>query len=228
MPDREELHELHVDERRARAQRERIAVAAHVGRGAVAAIKPRQPAGRHDGGLGRDGDGRAARQMQRDGARDRRPRRTRSTIEQVAGLADALGAGNDGAQRLRHRRSGVEEIHIDAARPVVPRRERLRDAAVLARPADAPVVHLADAVGTLLAQEPREALVAESAAGFQRVVVVVAPVVRRLAPERDRDRHLRHDGGAAAPDQAAVGERTRCSRCARPRSPHTCRRRPIR
>ena len=85
-------------------------------------------------------------------------------------------------------------------------RERLGDVAVLARPADAPGLHLADAGGAFLAQQACEALVAQAAAGVERVVVVIAPVVRRLRAERDRDRHLRHHGGAAAADQAAVGE----------------------
>jgi hypothetical protein len=35
---------------------------------------------------------------------------------------------------------------------------------------------------------------------------MMAPVVGRLLAERCRDRHLRHHGGAAASDQAAVGE----------------------
>ena len=113
------------------------------------------------------------------------------------------------AQRLRDRRAGVEEVDIDAARAVVAGREGLRDMAVPARPADAPLVHLADAVGAFLAQEARQPLVAQPAAGFERVVVVVAPVVGRLLAERDRHRHLRHHGGAAAPDQAAVGHEHR-------------------
>ena len=125
---------------------------------------------------------------------------------EIAGLADALAAVDHAAQRLRHRRAGVEEIDIDAARPVMAGREGLGDMAVLARPADAPVVHLADAVGAFLAQQARQALVAQPAAGVERVVVVVAPVVGRLRAERHRDRHLRHHGGAAAADQAAVGE----------------------
>ena len=124
----------------------------------------------------------------------------------------ALAARDHGAQRLRHRRAGIEKVDIDAARPVVAGGEGLRDAAVLARPADAPFVHLADAGGTFLAQQPRQPLVAQPAAGFERVVVVMAPVVRRLRAERDRDRHLRHDGGAAAPDQAAVGEEDAAAR----------------
>ena len=82
----------------------------------------------------------------------------------------------------------------------------LGDAAVLARPPDAPVLHLANAGGAFLAQEACEALVAQAAARFERVVVVKAPVVRRLRTERDGDGHLRHHGGAAAADQAAVGE----------------------
>ena len=54
MPDRKELDEFHVDQRRAGAQRQRIAVAAHIGGGAVAAVKPCQPAGRQHGRLGRN------------------------------------------------------------------------------------------------------------------------------------------------------------------------------
>ncbi len=125
---------------------------------------------------------------------------------EVAGLADGLVAGDHGAQGLRHRRAGVEEIDIDAARPVVAGREGLRDAAVLARPADPPFVHLADAVRTFLAKEPRQPLVAQPAPCLERVVVMVAPMVRRLGAERHGDRHLRHHGGAAAPDQAAIGQ----------------------
>src|SRR5262249_28428382 len=91
-------------------------------------------------------------------------------------------------------------------RAVVAGGEGLRDAAVLARPADAPVVHLTDARGAILADEAREPLVAQAAARFQGVVAVKAPVIRRLRPERDRDRHLRHNGGAAAPDQTPFDE----------------------
>ena len=86
------------------------------------------------------------------------------------------------------------------------RREHLRDAALLARPANAPRVHLPDALRAFLAQQPRQPLVAEPATGRKRVVIVVAPVVGRLGPERGRNRHLRHHGGAAAADQAALGE----------------------
>ena len=125
---------------------------------------------------------------------------------EVAGLADALAACHRAAQRFRYRGAGVEKVDIDAARAVMAGSERLGDTAVLARPPDAPFLHLADAGGTLLAQEACEALVAQAAARFERVIVVKAPVVRRLRTERHGDGHLRHHGGAAAADQAAVGE----------------------
>ena len=76
----------------------------------------------------------------------RPPRRsclTQVDDAEVARLADAGGLVDHRAQRLRHRRAGVEEIHIDAARPVMPGRHRLGDVAVPARPADAPLLHLA-------------------------------------------------------------------------------------
>src|SRR3954469_20869025 len=54
MADREELHELHVDELRSRAEGEGVAVAAHVDRRAVPRIQARQAAGGDDGRLGGD------------------------------------------------------------------------------------------------------------------------------------------------------------------------------
>ena len=54
MADRKELHELHVDQLGAGAQRERVAVAAHVDRGAVARVEARQAAGGDDRRLRRD------------------------------------------------------------------------------------------------------------------------------------------------------------------------------
>src|ERR1700716_4519026 len=100
--------------------------------------------------------------------------------QEVPGLADPLVARDHGAQRLRDRRAGIEKIDVDAAWPIVAGGESLRDAADLARPADAPFVHLADAVRPLLAQKSRQALVAQAAAGFEGVVVVVAPMIRGL------------------------------------------------
>src|SRR5262249_58930131 len=85
--------------------------------------------------------------------------------EEIAGLADAGCLVDDDAQRFRHRGSGVEEVYVGAARTVVTRREGLRDVAVLARPADAPRVHLAHHLRAVLAQKPRKPLVAQPAAG---------------------------------------------------------------
>jgi hypothetical protein len=78
--------------------------------------------------------------------------------------------------------------------------------AVLARPADAPAVELADAIRPFLAKKLRQRFVAQAAAGRDRVGEMMLRVVGRLFAERDRDRHLRHHGGAAAADQAAIGE----------------------
>src|SRR5438105_7156925 len=56
MPDREVLHEFHVDQLRSGAERERVAIAAHVERGAVARIEPGEAAGGDDRRLRRDGN----------------------------------------------------------------------------------------------------------------------------------------------------------------------------
>jgi hypothetical protein len=86
-------------------------------------------------------------------------------------------------------------------------RHRLGDVSVLARPAHAPAVHLQDALRAFLAQQARQALVGQPAARPDGVGEVMAPMIGCLRPERDRDRHLRHHGRAAASDQAAVGEK---------------------
>ena len=130
---------------------------------------------------------------------------------QIAGFADGGVTRHLRAQSFRHRRPGIDEIDIDAARPVVAGRHCRGDVAILARPADAPRVHLADAVGRVFAQKPRQIFVAQSAAGGERVVQVMLPIVRRFFAKRRRHRHLRHHGGAAAADQAAVGEQHFCA-----------------
>ena len=112
-----------------------------------------------------------------------------------------------GAQRLRHRRPGVEEIHIDAARPVVagrhgrrrcgrPRRAQPTPHASIWRMQSGPSSHSRRA--RLSSHRPRPASSVSCRWWVQWSGVSDA--------ERDRDRHLRHHGGAAAADQAAVGE----------------------
>jgi hypothetical protein len=125
---------------------------------------------------------------------------------EVARLVDAGRAVDHRAQGLRHRRAGVEEIDVDAARAVVTGRLRLHDAPVLARPADPPRVHLADGVGSLLAQQPRQGLGAQPAPGGERVGIMMAPVVGSFRAERRGDRHLRHHRRAAAADETAVDQ----------------------
>ncbi len=87
----------------------------------------------------------------------------------------------------------------------MPRRLGLADAAVfMPRPADMPILHLADRRGAMLAQEAGKPLVAQAAPGGERVGEMMAPVIRHLLAQGDGDGHLRHDGGAAAPNEAAI------------------------
>ena len=74
------------------------------------------------------------------------------------------------------------------------------------RPADAPFLHLTDTRRRVLAQRRRERLVAKTAAGGERIVEMRCPVVGTFLSESRGDRHLRHDRGAAAADEALVGE----------------------
>ena len=161
VPDRKELHEFHVDEPRARAQRQRVAVAAHVGRGAVAAVEPREPAGRDHHGLRRDRDFSSVAYGKADGARGLAVHDGEIGDAEIADAADAPLALHLAAQGARHGRPGRKEIDIDAARAVMARRMGLADAAVaVPRPADMPAVHAADRVGPVLAQDGGQALVA--------------------------------------------------------------------
>ena len=151
MPDRKKLHELHVDEFGASSQRQRITIAAHVDRGAVARIEPREAPGRHDRRFRRNRHRLASRQMHRVRANAHAIAHRQLGDEQVAGAPDSGRALQVRPQCLRHRRPGVHEIDVDAARPVVPRRLHLADMAVGACPAHAPTIELADAGRRVLA-----------------------------------------------------------------------------
>src|SRR5258708_25055590 len=85
----------------------------------------------------------------------------------------------------------------------------LLDMAVLAGPADLPVVHLAQPPRSILAQQGGKTLVAETASSRERIGQVMLPMTRRLLAERRRHRHLRHDRGAATHDKAAVWQNDR-------------------
>ena len=61
-------------------------------------------------------------------------------------------------------------------------RHGLGDAFVFSGPANAPLVHSANAVRPILAQQLRQRLVAQAASGGKRVVIMMAPVVGRFPP----------------------------------------------
>src|SRR2546423_796326 len=102
MADREELHEFHVDELGTRTQRERIAVAAHVERSAVARIKARQAAGGDDRRFRRNRDRLARRRMHGMRADANAVLHREVDDEEVAGAADFRHALDRRAQRFRY------------------------------------------------------------------------------------------------------------------------------
>ena len=89
------------------------------------------------------------------------------------------------------------------------RRLCLLDMAVLARPADLPRIHFAQPLRAIFTKQRRKTFVAEPAAGRERIGKVMFPVIWCLLAQSGCDRHLRHDSGAAAPDQAPIGKNDR-------------------
>src|SRR4029079_10493801 len=104
---------------------------------------------------------------------------------EIARLADSTAFVHDGTQRLRHRGSGVEKINVNTSRTIMAGSHRLCNVPIFTRPAHAPIVHGADAVGAFLAQQLRKRLVAQSAPGGECIVVMMAPMVRSFGAERD-------------------------------------------
>src|SRR4051812_7345576 len=118
-------------------------------------------------------------------------------------LADATDAIRRVQLRSKRPRNGwacEKKIDISAAGPVMAGCLRLLDVAVLPGPADLPLIHFAQSIGAIFAQQCGERFVAETASGCECIGQVVFPMVWRLLPERGRDRHLRHDSSAAPPD----------------------------
>src|ERR1700675_863769 len=87
----------------------------------------------------------------------------------LADAADSIRGVQLRAQGARYRGTGCEKIDIGATRPIVAGRLRLLDMAVLARPADLPVIHLAQPSRSVLAQQCGKALVAKTASGRERI-----------------------------------------------------------
>ena len=210
--DREELHELHVHQRRARAQREGVAFARHVVRGARPRVEPGEPAGRDHRRPGGDLDLRAVTEREAERPAHRAFLHHEIGDRDVAERADAGGPAHPLAQRPGHRRPGVQEIDVAAAPPAVARRHDLADAAgvtggtIRAGPADPPFVHLAHPLGRVPAQHLGERCVAEPATGREGVGEMVFPGVRLLLGKRGGDGHLGHDRRPSAPDHVLVGE----------------------
>src|SRR5476651_42729 len=134
----EELHELHIDQRRSRAETNGVTVTTHVGRPAVATVKTRQPTGRHYRRLGRNHDRGARPDVPGHRARHHTVTPHKIDDAKIARANYTRGLVHHTAQSLRDRRAGAEKIDVNATRPVVPRRKGCRDAAVLACPANAP------------------------------------------------------------------------------------------
>ncbi|MNL45229.1 hypothetical protein D3C87_1678600 [compost metagenome] len=110
------------------------------------------------------------------------------------------------AQRLGDGGPGVQVVHVHATWAVMAGGMDLAQMFRLARPAHAPALQQPDRIHALFAQQARQRLAAQAAARAQRVFVVMAPMVFGLLAQRGGHRHLRHDGRAAAADQAAVGQ----------------------
>ena len=207
MTDREELHEFHIDELGAGGERQRVAVAAHIRRGAVALVDARQPAGGDDDGLGGD----RHRLAHGDVERHRADRFAIADDEirhrQIADPPYRRDLADPAAQRRGDGGAGVQEVDIAAARSRMTRRVDLGDTAILApRPADPPFLQFANPRRRVAAQQRGEVLVAQAATGRERVVKMSMPVVGAFLAERRRHRHLRHDRRAAAANKALVDQ----------------------
>ena len=211
MADREELHELHVHQRRPRAERERVAFARHVVRGARPGVELGESAGCDHRCPGGDADPRAVGEREAECPAHRAVLHHQVGDCDVAECADAGGPSHLLAQCPGHRRAGVQEIDVAAAPAAVARRHDLADVAGVtgtarARPPDPPAVHLAHPLGRGPAQHLRERFVAEPAARLEGVGEVVFPGVGLLLGKGGGDGHLRHDRRAPAADHVLVGE----------------------
>src|SRR4029078_4337444 len=88
---------------------------------------------------------------------------------EIARLADSTAFVHDGTQRLRHRGCGVEKTTVKPSRTIMAGSHRLCDVPIFTRPAHAPIVHGADAVGAFLAQQLRKRLRRQYAPGARAV-----------------------------------------------------------
>ena len=229
---RVELHELHILQRQARAQRHRVAVAgAGMGRGR-GEIGAAVAAGRQDRRLGAEAVDRAVVHLQADDAAERAFRVADEIDGEIFDEELAARPQRLAVERVQHRVAGAVGGGAGALRDalaVIGRHAAERPLVDLAlfgaRERHAPVLELIDGVGRVAAQIFDRVLVAEPVGALHGVVHVPAPVVRPHIAERGGDAALRRDrvragrkdfgdaGGAQARLRAAdAGAQARAAR----------------
>ena len=207
---RVELHEFHVLQRQAGAQRHGVAVAGAGVRGGRGEIGAAIAAGREHRRLGAEAVDRAVVHLQRDDA-----------AHAAVGVADQVdGEIFDEELALRLQRLAVERVQDRVAGAVGGGAGALRDALAVvgrhaaeralvdlaffgARERHAPMVELIDGGGRVAAEIFDRVLVAEPVGALDGVVHVPAPVVRAHVAERGRNAALRRDGVRAGREHFA-------------------------
>jgi hypothetical protein len=85
-------------------------------------------------------------------------------------------------------------------------RHHLSKAALLSCPTDTPSIHFQNALKPVFADHSRERWIAQATPRPKRIHQMVLPVIGTFTTDGGRDRHLRHDGRPAAPDQTPVDQ----------------------
>src|SRR5262245_9259125 len=98
--------------------------------------------------------------MKRRGAHDITIAAQKIDDAEITRLANSADFVHCGTQRLRYSGPGVEKVHIDATRTIMAWSRDLCDATIFPRPAHAPIIHNADALGPFLTQQLCKGLVA--------------------------------------------------------------------
>src|SRR5215510_8777731 len=215
MADGKKLDEFHIRQLSPRPQRQRIALAAHIRRCAVAGIELGQTAGGQNDGFGLKGNQLAVGQIEPQSSQGEAIFSDNLNDGDVADTTNFTDLPDLASQRRRHRWTGVEKIDIAAATTAVARRHFLFNVAVLPRPPRAPLLHFKNTVGAVLTEERGQLFVAETPPGFYSVCKMNRPVVRLLLANGCGHRHLRHDSRTAAPHKTLVekDDRRAFSRC---------------
>ena len=79
---------------------------------------------------------------------------------EITSFANSAAFVHKRAQRFRYSGPGVEKVHIDAARTIMPGSHGLCDPTIFPSPPHAPTVHGTDAIGPFLTQQLRKGFVA--------------------------------------------------------------------